>query len=166
VTVYGAIDTCAYADDWSSSEDNNFLVHFRQIARNHVSISNDIRRAGYPSQVWAKQLNDLTRERVRAIASAREMRRHIGTTTSSSTVNRAVREAADELVYALNSYRSTYDRSLPRYSSGGECGGDWIGYVKLTTAPPNGRILVIIPNPIDQNPWAHWRSPMDMMRQG
>ena len=25
---------------------------------------------------------------------------------------------------------------------------------------------VLIPNPIDQNPWAHWRSPMDMMRQG
>jgi hypothetical protein len=24
----------------------------------------------------------------------------------------------------------------------------------------------LIPNPIDQNPWAHWRSPMDMMRQG
>src|SRR6516164_4170635 len=26
--------------------------------------------------------------------------------------------------------------------------------------------LEVIPNPIDQNPWAHWRSPMDMMRQG
>ena len=26
--------------------------------------------------------------------------------------------------------------------------------------------LALIPNPIDQNPWAHWRSPMDMMRQG
>jgi hypothetical protein len=26
--------------------------------------------------------------------------------------------------------------------------------------------LRLIPNPIDQNPWAHWRSPMDMMRQG
>ena len=25
---------------------------------------------------------------------------------------------------------------------------------------------IVIPNPIDQNPWAHWRSPMDMMRQG
>src|SRR6516162_7056287 len=24
----------------------------------------------------------------------------------------------------------------------------------------------LIPNPIDQFPWAHWRSPMDMMRQG
>jgi hypothetical protein len=24
----------------------------------------------------------------------------------------------------------------------------------------------LIPNPIDQNPWAHFRSPMDMMRQG
>jgi hypothetical protein len=24
----------------------------------------------------------------------------------------------------------------------------------------------LIPSPIDQNPWAHWRSPMDMMRQG
>jgi hypothetical protein len=26
--------------------------------------------------------------------------------------------------------------------------------------------ISLIPNPIDQNPWAHWRSPMDMMRQG
>jgi transposase len=24
----------------------------------------------------------------------------------------------------------------------------------------------LIPTCIDQNPWAHWRSPMDMMRQG
>jgi len=24
----------------------------------------------------------------------------------------------------------------------------------------------LIPSPTDQNPWAHWRSPMDMMRQG
>jgi hypothetical protein len=24
----------------------------------------------------------------------------------------------------------------------------------------------VIPNPIDQNRWAHWRNPMDMMRQG
>src|SRR5262249_46258208 len=29
----------------------------------------------------------------------------------------------------------------------------------------NGKVA-LIPNPIDQNPWAHWRSPMDMMRQG
>ena len=24
----------------------------------------------------------------------------------------------------------------------------------------------LIPSPTDQNPWAHWRKPMDMMRQG
>jgi hypothetical protein len=24
----------------------------------------------------------------------------------------------------------------------------------------------LIPNPIDQNPWAHWRNPMDMILQG
>ena len=24
----------------------------------------------------------------------------------------------------------------------------------------------LIPSPIDQNPCAHWRKPMDMMRQG
>jgi cytochrome c peroxidase len=29
-----------------------------------------------------------------------------------------------------------------------------------------GNFWDLIPNPIDQNPWAHWRSPMDMMRQG
>ena len=28
------------------------------------------------------------------------------------------------------------------------------------------RYSPLIPNPIDQNSWAHWRSPMDMMRQG
>src|SRR5260370_40965930 len=28
------------------------------------------------------------------------------------------------------------------------------------------RFIGFIPNPSDQNPWAHWRSPMDMMRQG
>ncbi len=26
--------------------------------------------------------------------------------------------------------------------------------------------ITLIPSPIDQNPWAHWRNPMDMMRQG
>ncbi len=26
--------------------------------------------------------------------------------------------------------------------------------------------FTLIPIPIDQNPWAHWRNPMDMMRQG
>jgi hypothetical protein len=37
------------------------------------------------------------------------------------------------------------------------------------SGPDTGRfrlLLALIPNPIDQNPWAHWRSPMDMMRQG
>jgi hypothetical protein len=33
----------------------------------------------------------------------------------------------------------------------------------IDVLPENGSL---IPNPIDQNPWAHWRSPMDMMRQG
>ena len=33
--------------------------------------------------------------------------------------------------------------------------------IKRMKCPPQ-----VIPNPIDQNPWAHWRSPMDMMRQG
>jgi hypothetical protein len=36
--------------------------------------------------------------------------------------------------------------------------------IKLDRLIDDMRLL--IPNPIDQNPWAHWRSPMDMMRQG
>ena len=28
------------------------------------------------------------------------------------------------------------------------------------------RVLGVIPSPADQNPWAHWRSPMDMILQG
>ncbi len=50
--------------------------------------------------------------------------------------------------------------------------GTYLGYDNLTTRLQNERQQDRIenrankPNPIDQNPWAHWRSPMDMMRQG
>ena len=27
-------------------------------------------------------------------------------------------------------------------------------------------VMHLIPSPIDQNRWAHWRNPMDMIRQG
>ena len=33
-------------------------------------------------------------------------------------------------------------------------------------ARPEPRYLAVIPSPTDQNPCAHWRNPMDMMRQG
>src|SRR6516225_1862139 len=36
------------------------------------------------------------------------------------------------------------------------------GHSEAFTRPAYG----LIPVPIDQNPCAHWRSPMDMMRQG
>ena len=41
-----------------------------------------------------------------------------------------------------------------------------MGVAKARGAMPPARAGPLIPNPIDQNPWAHWRSPMDMMRQG
>ena len=37
-------------------------------------------------------------------------------------------------------------------------------YYKLRE--PKASIQAVIPSPTDQNPWAHWRNPMDMMRQG
>src|SRR5215510_12724068 len=36
----------------------------------------------------------------------------------------------------------------------------------MTSRKCDDQITMSNPNPIDQNPWAHWRSPMDMMRQG
>jgi hypothetical protein len=66
---------------------------------------------------------------------------------------------------ALLTLRSDIERTLGRKAAqlkeqlsrlGDEAGG----YKK------KGRGSSLIPNPIDQNPWAHWRSPMDMMRQG
>ena len=48
--------------------------------------------------------------------------------------------------------------SLPRdWSASNETSA-----LRITAIAPDP----LIPNPIDQNPWAHWRSPMDMMRQG
>jgi hypothetical protein len=49
---------------------------------------------------------------------------------------------------------------------------DWTATLKHTIAdfvPIAARLLNflhLIPSPIDQNPCAHWRNPMDMMRQG
>ena len=37
---------------------------------------------------------------------------------------------------------------------------------KLTPSSSSCKPSGVIPSPIDQNPCAHWRSPMDMMRQG
>src|SRR3974390_2072103 len=34
------------------------------------------------------------------------------------------------------------------------------------TFGPPGRNRHVIPSPIDQNPWAHWRNPRDMTRHG
>jgi hypothetical protein len=44
--------------------------------------------------------------------------------------------------------------------------GDNVEQSPLVQGEGYAVIFVLIPNPIDQNPWAHWRSPMDMMRQG
>ena|SRR5947208_553405 len=40
-----------------------------------------------------------------------------------------------------------------------------LGFIKIGNSYPF-IVYPLLPNPIDQNPWAHWRSPMDMMRQG
>jgi transcriptional antiterminator RfaH len=37
---------------------------------------------------------------------------------------------------------------------------------ELPAKVPDAVIAEIIPSPTDQNPWAHWRNPIDMMRQG
>src|SRR5262249_48544951 len=42
------------------------------------------------------------------------------------------------------------------------CGAKDGDSIKLIRATLNH----VIPSPTDQNPWAHWRNPMDMMRQG
>src|SRR5215475_16190809 len=43
----------------------------------------------------------------------------------------------------------------------------YVGGVVSTEVKTGGGICRgVIPNPIDQNRWAHWRNPMDMMRQG
>jgi len=39
-------------------------------------------------------------------------------------------------------------------------GNAFLAYIEQILAPS------LIPSPTDQNPWAHWRNPMDMMRQG
>ena len=38
--------------------------------------------------------------------------------------------------------------------------------IEITHVPYKGTGPALIPSPIDQNPCAHWRNPMDMIRQG
>src|SRR5262249_18725627 len=60
--------------------------------------------------------------------------------------------------------RSLEDREpadVPNHCNARSRGGEF--FRRFRWAIP---VCGLIPNPIDQNPWAHWRSPMDMMRQG
>jgi hypothetical protein len=44
--------------------------------------------------------------------------------------------------------------------------GPPLGLTGQSSAYPASLMPDTTPNPLDQNPWAHWRNPMDMIRQG
>jgi hypothetical protein len=50
----------------------------------------------------------------------------------------------------------------------GEAQSAWIEAADPACDPPRRKALeeALIPRLSDQNPWAHWRRPMDMMRHG
>ena len=70
--------------------------------------------------------------------------------------------AVAEFLGAIDDDDPTTDRKPPKVISLSDPCSAW-------TAKANKRVQFgygLIPSPIDQNPCAHWRKPMDMMRQG
>src|SRR6516225_5301868 len=57
----------------------------------------------------------------------------------------------------------SFDGSVDLHNEDGLAGALQWHFAGMWLLAING---IVLPNPIDQNPWAHWRSPMDMMRQG
>jgi hypothetical protein len=78
---------------------------------------------------------------------------------------------AAKFCFLLSSYFNSYlGRHTMRktYRTREEAKADVFDYIECFYNPKQRHSTIghLIPSPIDQNPCAHWRNPMDMMRHG
>jgi hypothetical protein len=139
VPKFYSVDTCMYSDDIDRDKDKAFMDKLRTIAWTDVRIAKDLTDAGYPSSVWREPLNKLTERQIDIVSR----RFSAGQSLDIAAVKKQVRPYEGVFLQVLNTYRRQSAARLPEFDTSEQCGGDWIGYVKLNTSPRGGNLQVI-----------------------
>jgi hypothetical protein len=135
-----AIDWCNYNSEWGETADDAFLEHFEHIVHQRVHMSREILAAGYPGTAFAgalatvavRYLNEIVRRRNNGL-DLRDM----------AGIKRAILPSERALAERMNSYRQQSDPSLARAALWEQCGGDYVGFVKLKSSPDGASIRII-----------------------
>jgi hypothetical protein len=134
------IDSCAYVQQWGDSRDDDFLEHFELIAAHYVHMERTLASAGYPEDVWRPVLLRLRQAQIDEIVRRRNGRLDL---RDINGVRGAALPYERQLATAMNSYRARAGRPLPPPNVWGQCGGDYVGYVKIKGSPPGATIRLI-----------------------
>ena len=135
-----AIDSCLYPQQWGATPDDDFLEHFQHIAEHYVHMWGLLSSSGYPNQVWEGLLTRLITVQIDEIVR----RRNSGLDLRDlNGVRHPALPVEQQLANALNSYRAQSNRDLPKPDVWKQCGGDYVGFVKVGASPGGASIRLI-----------------------
>ena len=135
-----AIDFCMYNSEWGETRDDDFLEHFQHIVQMRVAMSKSLLAKGYPAQVFAAPLLAISSAYLREI----DRRRKGGLDLRDNQgVKAAVLPFERQLAERMTAYRKASAPDLATPTVWTKCGGDYVGYVKMKSAPDGGSIRII-----------------------
>jgi len=135
-----AINWCHIYADWGETRDDDFLEHFEHAAQEHVHMRQQLTAAGYPPESFRDALDGVTTAYLREIARRRN---EGGDLRDIAGIKRALLPYERRLAERMTAYRQQFDRTLAQPNVWRECGGDYVGFVKLKALPDGGTIRLI-----------------------
>jgi hypothetical protein len=135
-----AIDWCMYNLEWGETRDDDFLEHFEHLARQRVNMSKLLLANGYPGNVFGGALVTVT---VRYLSEVVRRRKEGLDLRDNQGIKSVVLPFEQELADRMNSYRTQFAPGLAQPNVWRKCGGDYVGYVKLKSAPAGATIRLI-----------------------
>lgn len=135
-----AINWCHIYGTWHGSRDDHFLEHFEHVAQQYVHLRGQLQAGGYPTEVVRADLNAI----VSAYLAELQRRWSSGLDLKDiAGIKRAILPFEQRLGARMNAYRQQSDRTAAQPNVWRECGGDYMGFVKVRTRPADGSVRLI-----------------------
>jgi hypothetical protein len=135
-----AINWCHIYPDWGETPDDDFLDHFQHVAEEHVHMRQQLYANGYPAESFRDALAGITLAYIREI----ERRRNAGLDLRDNAgIKRAILPYEQRLAASMTRYREQTDGTVARPTVWQQCGGDYMGFVKIKAQPDGGTVRLI-----------------------
>jgi hypothetical protein len=135
-----AINWCHIYPDWGETADDDFIDHFQHVAHEHVNMRQLLYANGYPPESYRNELAGITlaylREIVRRRSAGLDLR-------DISGIKRAILPFEKHLAESMTRYREQTDATVARPTVWEQCGGDYVGFVKIKSLPDGGTVRLI-----------------------